>query len=117
MLNHVRRDLIFSRSLILIYLAYVTLYWVWLGVFAEISPRVALLFFCLMLGLLPFNLQAQEDKLRTAAFTCSLPTTRRQVVLARHLSAWSLMLALLGYGLAVGTLFPRGRALLPGMIS
>ena len=27
------------------------------------------------------------------------------------------MLALLGYGLAVGTLFPRGRALLPGMIS
>jgi ABC-type transport system involved in multi-copper enzyme maturation permease subunit len=46
-----------------------------------------------MIFIIPLMIYTREDKFKALAISCSLPTTRKDIVLSRYLTSWILMLA------------------------
>ena len=70
------------------------------------SPRVWLVFASIYAGLLTVVPFAREDKFRSTAWTCTLPVTRTQIVRARLIGAWVLVLAALAAAAVLASIVP-----------
>jgi hypothetical protein len=99
-LKLMRKDLLLSWSLLLAILGGIaadTLIWAIEGGRAGF----VLAFGSTIAGFLPIMICGRDDRYRTNAFSCALPVSRRQIVLARHLlcpalfPGWMLFLVLL----------------------
>ena len=58
------------------------------------SPRIFFLFSMIMSGMIPVMIFTREDKFKALSMTCSLPVSRRQIVLARYVLGWLLTLTI-----------------------
>ena len=92
-----RMDLILNRNYLLvnggIFGAFL-LYMVWEG---PSSPIVYAVFSSIWMCFLPVTIVTREDKAKATALACSLPVTRRTIVLSRYVLAF----AMTGTGLAL----------------
>jgi hypothetical protein len=57
-------------------------------------------------AILPLILFGREDKFKAAAFGLSLPATRREIMIARYLLSWGLMLPIYAAGSFLMTIAP-----------
>jgi len=106
MLNLIRKDLILSKRFLLIFGLLYLGYMGYLG--SRVGhPREIIVITTLMCGLLPLIQYTREDKFKAGVLNCSLPVTRREIVLSRYILSWVLTLVL--YVLVMGVI-----ALLPG---
>jgi hypothetical protein len=91
MRNLILKDLVLHKKFLavisLLYIAY-------MGIFGSRinSPRIFFLFSMIMSGIIPVLIFTREDKFKALSMTCSLPVSRRQIVLARYVLGWLLTL-------------------------
>ena len=100
MLNLIRKDLLMHKTGFPVYVPFVV------GVMAlqawrGFSPSVYITLVCIYAIIVPTALMAIEDRVRAGVFNCSLPVTRRQIVLAKYVIAWVLAVVAVLTGLAV----------------
>jgi ABC-type transport system involved in multi-copper enzyme maturation permease subunit len=84
-LKLVRKDLLLSWTMLL-WVAGIVAGNALLYSYEDASPALVAAFGLLVAGFLPLMISGREDRYRTNAFGCSLPVTRRQVVLSRYLA-------------------------------
>lgn len=104
MLSLIRKDLILNKKNLLIYMAMFTAYIIWFS--SQASPRIYLVFVCVLVSMMSVTLQAREDKFKGAALTFSLPFNRKTIVFSRYLTSWLLMLAAWLYTLILTCIIP-----------
>lgn len=85
------RDFILNRAQLLIVLGIFAGFQVYFVLRAD-SPRMWLLFSAVFLAFQTFVPFSREDKFRSGGWVCTLPVSRRQIVRARWIGAWALML-------------------------
>ena len=70
------------------------LYFIYVAVFGSRidNPRVVNLFVTFLCFIIPVMIFTREEKFKGAALVCSLPATRKQIILARYILGWLLML-------------------------
>jgi hypothetical protein len=100
MLNLIRKDLLMHKTGFPVYVPFVG------GVMAlqawrGFSPSVYITLVCIYAIIVPTALMAIEDRVRAGVFNCSLPVTRRQIVLAKYVIAWVLAVVAVLTGLAI----------------
>jgi hypothetical protein len=113
MLKLIRKELIFNRNNLLIILAIMTAFLMFIYYYQvkNFSPRALLLFSAFYIGAtLCITLEAREDRFKMAPLTCSLPYNRKTIVAARFALTWLLMLAGLIYSLALSAVLPFCKA-------
>jgi hypothetical protein len=113
MLKLIRKELIFNRNNLLIILAIMTAFLMFIYYYQvkNFSPRALLLFSAFYVGAtLCITLEAREDRFKTAVLSCSLPYRRKTIVAARFALTWLLMLAGLTYSLALAAILPFSEA-------
>jgi ABC-2 type transport system permease protein len=101
MRNLILKDLILNKKFLLLmgllYILYMGLF------FSRIdNPKVDIFLITFLSFILPVMIYTREDKFKAAVMSCSLPATRRQIILARYVLGWLLMI--LGYVLAVSAI-------------
>jgi len=80
------------------------------------SPRAWLVFASLYAGLLTLVVFAREDKFRSTAWTCSLPVSRRQIVRARIVGAWILVLVTVVAATVLCSLIPGSKVSIASIV-
>ncbi len=93
MRNLILKDLVLHKK----FLAVISLLWIaYMGFFGSRihSARTFFLFSMVMSSMIPFMIFTREEKSKALAVTCSLPVSRRQIVLARYVLCWLLTLAI-----------------------
>ena len=70
------------------------------------SPRVWLVFASIYASFLAVALFVRDDMFQATAWTCSLPVLRRQIVAARFLGAWILVLSALAGATLLAAIIP-----------
>ena len=105
MRNLILKDLILNKKFLLWVGALFIIYIGILGSRIQ-SPRVGTLFNTFLSFVVPVMIFTREDKFKAAVLNCSLPTTRRQVILARYVLGWTLMLAVFVLGTAAILVVP-----------
>ncbi|MCJ7588733.1 MAG: ABC-2 transporter permease [Candidatus Aminicenantes bacterium] len=73
------------------------------------NPRIYALiaaFMYMIVALFPYT---REDKLKAVGLSLSLPATRREIILGRFLTSWTLMTGLWILGTALALLMPGGK--------
>ena len=98
MRNLILKDLILNKKFLLLigilYILYMGLF------FSRIdNPRVVALVITFMCFILPVMIYTREDRFKATVMSCSLPATRKQIILARYILGWLLMI--IAYVLAV----------------
>jgi len=89
--NLILKDLILNKK----FLSYVGLFYIlYVGVFGSRidNPKVDIIFITFLSFILPVMIYTREDKFKATVVSCSLPATRRQIILARYILGWLLML-------------------------
>ncbi len=111
-LKLIRKELIFNRNSLLLILAIMTGFLMFFLARTEHFKSAGFMMFSAFYvgASLCLTLMAQEDKFKTAALTCSLPCRRRDVVRARFILTWALMLATLAYTTFLAAVLPFSRA-------
>lgn len=94
-----RKDWVLNRRAVILNAGIFSVFLIVMAHDAKFPPAEYLLMSALLFSFLIPTLLAREDKFRAAAFTCSLPATRRSIVRARYASG--LVVGLLGIALAV----------------
>jgi len=102
MITLIKKDFILHKKAILVFLTMVIFYFPVLT--ATTNGRSVLAISFLYSAMLPLMIFIREDKFKGNALFCSLPFTRRQIVLGRYLSSWVLMVAGMLYCLALSVL-------------
>ncbi len=100
MLNLIRKDLLMHKTGIPVYVPIVVGVMV-LQAWRGFSPSVYITLICIYAIIVPTALMAIEDRVRAGIFNCSLPVTRRQIVLAKYVIAWVLAVVAVVTGLAI----------------
>jgi hypothetical protein len=104
--NLIRKDLILNKKFLLIFGLLYIAYLGYLG--SRVGhPREIVVLGTLMCGLLPLMQYTREDKFKASIVNCSLPVTRREIVLSRYVLSWALTLGM--FFLVMGVI-----AVLPG---
>ena len=89
------RDLILNKTLFLMYLAMMTVFFVAYPLLVD-EAGVVVMFCCIFLSMVPVSMLAREQKTRSAAITCSLPVNRSTMMLSKYLiSAGCILLGVL----------------------
>ena len=70
------------------------------------SPRMWTIFACLYSAFLAVTIFLREDRFQSLAWTCSLPIERRELVKARFLEAWIMVLATVVAAVLCAALLP-----------
>ncbi len=85
------RELILNKKLLLTYALMITLLF---GLYPVVidHAKTMVAFSYIYLAFVPASLFAREQKLRSAAITCSLPVTRNEVLLSKYLLSLGLVL-------------------------
>ncbi len=111
MLKLIRKELIFNRNSLLLILALITGFLMFfLARSVHFKSAGFMMFSAFYVGAsLCLTLMAQEDKYKTAALTCSLPCRRNDVVRARFVLTWALMLGTLIYTTFLAAVLPFSR--------
>jgi ABC-2 type transport system permease protein len=70
------------------------LYFIYVAVFGSRidNPRVSTVFVTFLCFIMPVMIFTREEKFKGMALACSLPATRKQIILARYILGWLLML-------------------------
>ncbi len=112
MLRLIRKELIFNRNNLILLLTLITGFLMLFLARAENFKSTGFMIFCAFYvgASLCVTLMAQEDKYKTASLTCSLPCRRRDVVRARFILTWALMLVTLVYTTFLAAVLPFSRA-------
>lgn len=108
MFKFILKDFFLHKKYILSLGILYPLYVGWFGSRLD-SPRVyALLaaFMYMIVALFPYT---REDKLKAVGLSLSLPATRREIILGRFLTSWTLMTGLWILGTALALLMPGGK--------
>jgi hypothetical protein len=116
MRNLIFKDLILNKR----YLLWVGVFYVaYLGFFGSrlSSPRLALLVGAFMSALMPLLNYTREDKFKAALLSCSLPSTRKQIVRSRYVLSWLLMLAVYLLIVPAMAFFPGGKLGLASLVN
>jgi ABC-2 type transport system permease protein len=93
MLDLIRKDLILNKKFLLIFGLLYLVYLSYLG--SRVGhPRELVVIGTLMCGLLPLIQYTREDKFKASIVNCSLPVTRREIVLSRYVLSWALTVGL-----------------------
>lgn len=116
MFKYVRRELILNKTLIIIFLGYVSVLWIWVSL-QKIPPKMAIILFSFIVPMLSLSLQSREEKFKAWVSTCSLPTTRNTLVKARFFTIWIFTFAALLYAVAVSALIPGNQAMLAQLLT
>jgi ABC-2 type transport system permease protein len=91
MLNLILKDLILNKKFLLwVGLSFI----IYMGFFGSRidNPKIDTLFITFLGFIVPVMIFSREDKFKATPLSCSLPTTRRQIILARYILGWTLML-------------------------
>ena len=104
MLSLIRKDLLLHKMPLYGFMLASVVYLGWFASQID-SPNSYITFVCMIAGVLPMVLIAREDVLRTDAFICSLPVTRRQVVQAKYVISWAMCLVIIVIGLVLYSIF------------
>jgi hypothetical protein len=73
------------------------------------NPRLWLVFAAVYASFLSLSLFLREDKFQAAAWSCTLPVRRRDLVRARFVSAWVLVAGALAAGVVLAGVMPGSR--------
>lgn len=103
-----RREWILNRRLMLINFGFFAAFEIYAAHSMD-GAREWLVVACIYTSFLATVLFVREDKFRATAWTCSLPVTRREVVRARFVLAWLMVLSSLALAAALAALLPAGR--------
>jgi ABC-type transport system involved in multi-copper enzyme maturation permease subunit len=98
MRNLILKDLILNKKFLLLmgllYILYMGLF------FSRIDhPKEDTILITFLCFILPVMIYTRDDKFKAAVMSCSLPATRKQIILARYILGWLLML--ISYVLAI----------------
>jgi hypothetical protein len=116
MLKHIRRELIFNKTNLYIFAGYIIVFWIWI-LWQDIPFRVSLLFLSFILPLFcAASFQAREDKFKAWTLNCSLPTSRKTIILARFILSWSFIFASWIFGLLFSAFFQKNPAFLSQLL-
>ena len=112
MLKLIRKEFIFNRNSLLLILAIMTGFLMFFLARTEHFKSTGFMMFSAFYvgASLCLTLAAQEDKHKTGALACSLPCRRKDIVRARFLLTWLLMLAALAYTTFLAAVLPFSRA-------
>lgn len=116
MRNLIFKDLILNKR----YLLGIGIFYVaYLGFFGSRlnSPRLALMIGAFMSALLPLLNYTREDKFKAALLSCSLPSTRQQIVRSRYVLSWLLMIAVYVLIVPAVAFFPGGKLGLASLVN
>lgn len=71
------------------------LYFIYVAVFGSRidNPRITTVFVTFLCFVMPVMIFTREEKFKGTVLVCSLPATRKQVILARYILGWLMMLA------------------------
>ncbi len=83
----------------------------------KLSPGFLMVSVGLLSAFTPVSFQAREDRFKGAALNCSLPASRSQIVFARYLTGWLLMIAGMILTFFVLLIVPGGRPMLLSFLS
>lgn len=109
MLKHIRKELIFNQTQLYVFAGYTVFFWIWV-IQQDIPAQLSLVFLAFILPLFgAASLQAREEKFKAWVVNCSLPTTRKTIILSRFLTSWMLILAALFYGIIFTSIFQKNR--------
>jgi hypothetical protein len=89
------RDWILNRKIVLINFAIFSAFQIYSGTQVS-SARVWLVFASIYASFLAVTLFIREDKFGATGWACTLPVTRRELVLARIIESWVMVLVALG---------------------
>jgi hypothetical protein len=110
MLKFLWKDWFLNRILLLIFLAYVTFFWIWASVSAMNIPLgEAIGASSIMLSIAAMSPLSREGRFQATALSCSLPTDRRTIVMARYFCTWIMVLGGNAYGLTLAAVVPASR--------
>lgn len=93
MRNLILKDLILNKKFLL-WMG--LLYFIYIAVFGSRidNPRVDAVFITFLCFVMPVMIFTREEKFKGTVLSCSLPVTRKQIIQARYILGWLLMLAL-----------------------
>ena len=87
MFKHIRKDFLLNKTQILIYVFYITVFWVWISYQRYFPWRGGILVLSFIIAIIPLTFQAREEKFKAGMLFCSLPTNRNSLIRARFLTA------------------------------
>ena len=108
MYNLIRKDLILNKKFLLVFGLLYVVYMGYLGSRVS-SPREVVIFSTLLCALLPLIQYTREVKFKTSVLNCSLPVTRRQIVLSRYVLSWAVTLVMYALIITALAIIPGGK--------
>jgi len=108
MRNLIFKDLILHRKFLL---PVGGLYSAWIGFYGSRveSLRVSVFLSTFLCCIIPLMIFTREDKFKAAAVSCSLPATRKQIILSRYVLSWAMMLVVYALIVLIAVIFPGGK--------
>lgn len=108
MFKFIRKDFLLHKKTIIFLSLLYPIYIGWFGSRLH-NPRIYPIFSAVMLVFITIILMTREDKFKAVGWQLGLPAGRRQIILGRYLTSWTLMIGLLPTSAAVALLIPGGR--------
>jgi hypothetical protein len=102
------RDWILNRTAVLVSFGIFSAFEVY-AVLSMDGPREWLVFASIFCAFLALTMFTREDKFQATAWACTLPITRTDLVLARFVGAWVLVVAGLGSAMLIAVVVPGSR--------
>ncbi|MCP3978919.1 MAG: hypothetical protein GY716_06250 [bacterium] len=109
------RDWVLNRKHLLLFFAIFSAYQVY-AVLETSTSRTWLVFACIYASFLAVTLFIREDKFGAIGWSCTLPITRRDLVRARFVAGWILVLLALAGALLIVALVPGGNVTVAGVL-
>jgi len=108
MRNLILKDMILNRRFLLTMGFFFFLYIAFFGSRLN-APKLYILFATFLCCILSIMIYSREDKFKATVLSCSLPSTRKAIVLSRYVLSWILMIALYAVGSAAVLAFPGSK--------
>jgi hypothetical protein len=108
MLKFILKDIRLHRKTVMFLGVLYPIYIGWFGSSLS-NPRIYPFFAAVMFVFVAVILYTREDKFKAVGWSLGLPATRRQIILGRYLTSWSLMIGLGILSAAVALLIPAGK--------
>jgi hypothetical protein len=116
MYNLIRKELILNWLNILICGGMIAAYAVYMPL-RNVSPGFLMVSIGIISAFIPISFQAKEDRFKGAALNCSLPTSRSQLILARYVTGWLMMMAGIFLTIAILLMIPSGRVMILSLLT
>jgi hypothetical protein len=116
MYNLIRKELILNRTNILIFGGMVAAYAVYMPL-RKVSSGFLMVSIGVILAFLSISIQAREDRFKGGALSCSLPTSRTQLILARYVIGWLMMATGIFLTIAILLMIPGGLTIIHSLLT